>query len=109
MNEYPLFQMWYKNLNWILDKCERFPKNVRYSYASKIAQISISITELLVEIIYSKERIDFLKKLNVEFEKLRIFFRLGFDRHYITSRQNEYIQGQINEMGKMTGGWLKNA
>jgi hypothetical protein len=37
--DYPAFQKWYKLLDWILDKCEKYPKSVRFTFSSRIASI----------------------------------------------------------------------
>lgn len=108
MNNYPVYEKYYSILNWILDKLEKYPKNVRYSVCSKIYEISIYMYEKIIDSIYDNERIYSLKQLNISIEKLRLFMRLSHDRKYISTKQYEYISEEINELGKMIGGWLKN-
>ena len=110
MNEdYPAFKKWYKTLDWILDKIEKYPRNVRYSLSGRIANISIDILEKLIEAIYSKKKVYILKEVNINIEKLRVMFRISSDRHYISLKQYEYISVEINEFGKMIGGWIKSS
>ena len=46
MNEnYPLFTHWYKTLDWILSAVEKFPKNARFSLASRIADAALDTME----------------------------------------------------------------
>jgi hypothetical protein len=104
---YPLFEHWYKTLDWILSCVEKFPKNARFSLASRIADLSLGAMELIIEAIYSKDRSAILTALNLNFEKLRVLFRIAHDRRYISGRQYEFISKAINESGKMTGGWKK--
>ncbi|MCD4678712.1 MAG: diversity-generating retroelement protein Avd [Desulfobacula sp.] len=104
---YPLFEHWYKTLDWILSSVEKFPKNARFSLASRIADLALEAMELIIEAIYSKNRINILNTLNLHFEKLRVLFRIAHDRKYISIKQYEYISKDINEAGKMTGGWKK--
>ena len=104
---YPLFEHWYKALDWILSSVEKFPRNARFSLASRIAELALEAMELIIEAIYSKNRAIVLDKLNLNFEKLRVLFRIAHDRKYISVRQYEYISRIINEAGKMTGGWRK--
>lgn len=106
-HNYPLFEHWYKTNGWLLERCDAMPKHTRFTINGRIANVSIDIMELLIEAIYSKEKIPFLQKINLKLEKLRIFFRLCTDRHYISIKQYEYIIEQIDTAGRMCGGWLK--
>ncbi|MCK5539087.1 MAG: diversity-generating retroelement protein Avd [Bacteroidales bacterium] len=105
--DYPIFELWYKNTDWILDKCEKMPKNVRFSVANRIADLAVENIELITDAIYQKQKRIYLEKLNRNLEKIRILFRLSHDRRYISTKQYAYISEKINETGKMLGGWLK--
>jgi|SRR6056297_2009115 len=107
VNEYPLFEQWYNTLNWILDKVEKMPKSTRYSINNRIANLAVDIIEMITEAIYTKQKKHILHNINLHLEKLRIFFRLCKDRRYISVKQYLYISTQLQEAGKMTGGWLK--
>lgn len=108
-DDYPLFVHWYKTLDWILASVERFPKKVRFSLASRIADEAMDAMEAVVESIYSKNRAFLLGKLNLNLEKLRVFYRIAHDRHYISVRQYQFIAESIDEAGRMAGGWKKHA
>jgi len=106
-DNYPLFIHWYKTLDWILDKCEKMPKHVRFSLSGRIANYALDIQEGIVEAIYTKERKAILNGLNLSLEKLRILFRIAHDRKYISHKQHEFISLHLLEAGKMLGGWYK--
>lgn len=107
---YSIFQFWYQNLDWILDKCEKLPRNARFTLARRIADESIDIIELLTEAIYSprKAKRPKLHRVNMKLEKLRVFFRICHDRKYISTKQYLYISERIDETGRMLGGWMKS-
>ena len=105
--DYPVFGRWYKLLDWILDRCEGFPRSVRFSYATRVADLSLEVMEGIIEAIYTKRRAHILDGVNIRLEKLRVFFRLGFKRRYLSSSQYEYISGELEEVGRMIGGWRK--
>lgn len=109
MKTYPLFEHWYHTTNWILDRCNQMPKHTRYTIAGRIADLALEILDLINMAIYNKERKDSLQKINLNLERLRIFFRLCHDRGYISISQNLFIQQEINAAGRMCGGWLKEA
>jgi len=105
--EYPIFTKWYGILDWILDKAEKYPKNTRYTVASRIVNYALDVQELIIEAVYTKNRKDILQKINLLLEKIRIMFRISYDRRYISEQQYEYISCELNETGRMTGGWQK--
>ena len=105
-DNYPIFSHWYKTLDWILNLAERLPKSVRFSLAKRLMELSLEIVELIIEVIYSKDRKYKLQKVNLNLEKLRILLRVCHDRRYISAKQYAYISEQINTTGKMCGGWM---
>ncbi len=106
--DYPVFVKWSKVLDWILDRVEKFPKNVRFTLSGRIANISLDILEGLIEAIYIKNRIHILERQNLYIEKLRVLFRICYERHYISIRQYEYITEELDETGRMLGGWIRS-
>ena len=107
--DYPVFRKWSDTLDWILDTVEKYPKTVRFTISSRITEISINTIELLVEAIYERYKINILKQTNLNIEKLRVFFRISYNRKYISVRQYEYISRELNEVGAMIGGWMKQS
>ncbi len=105
--DYPLFEQWYKTMDWILDKTEKMPVSTRFSVANRIAAMAIDNIELITDAIYQKQKNESLEKINRNIEKLRILFRLCNDRHYISEKQYAFISQELNTSGKMVGGWLK--
>lgn len=108
LNNYKLFEHWYKLLDWILQTCDKMPKNIRFTISQRIINLSLDNLQLLIKAVYNKDRKESLMSFNFNLEQLRIFFRLSKDRTYISLKQFEYIINQLNEAGKMCGGWIKN-
>jgi hypothetical protein len=109
MNEnYPLFTHWYKTLDWILSAVEKFPKNARFSLASRIADAALDTMESIIEAIYTKDRAYILNRINLYIEKQRVLFRIARDRGYLSIKQHEFIARALDEAGRMTGGWKKS-
>jgi 23S rRNA-intervening sequence protein len=101
-------EAWYKTVNWMLDKCDRMPKHTRFTIAGRIANLSLDTLELLTTAVYSKEKTAILQRANLNLEQLRFLFRLCHDRRYISTAQYEFVQTDINNTGKMLGGWIKS-
>ena len=105
--DYPLFTHWYQTLDWILDVSGSFPRKARFTLATHIADNALETLELIIEAIYTRERIPLLDRINLQLEKLRVLFRIAHDRRYIATRQYEHIARALDEAGRMTGGWRK--
>ncbi len=105
--DYPIFTKWIILLNLIMDRAEGFPKSMRYSLTNRILNIANNILELLIMVIYSKEKISDLNKINLELEKLRIYFRICEQRKFLSHDQHFRLAAEINEFGRMVGGWIK--
>lgn len=106
--EYPLFAKWSVTLDWILDTVEKFPRSARFSLSSRISNIALDVLEKIIEAIYRKKRLYILYDINLYIEKLRVLFRICVQRQYISMKQYEFIISNLNEAGKMTGGWIKH-
>jgi hypothetical protein len=48
------------------------------------------------------------RKANLYMEKIRALLQISVDKKYISIDQYEHISGEINEAGKMIGGWIKS-
>ncbi len=107
IEEYSIFVKYYSFFKYMLDKVEKFPRISKFTIGDRIIKILCEIQEDIIETIYMKKRYEKLKKLNVSLEKLRIYIRISLERRYISIKQAEYIFEEINEIGKMIGGWLK--
>ncbi len=106
-SEYPIFERWYQTQKWILSCTGAMPRSVRFSLSTRIANISLDITERLIEAIYTKNRRNLLEHVNLLLEKLRLLFRACKDGNYISMQKYTYIIEELFEIGKMNGGWLK--
>ena len=103
--DYPLFVHWYCTLDWILSAIERFPRNARFSLASRISEAALHTLEGILEAIYTKRRVDILDRVNLYIEKQRVLFRMAKDRRYLSSRQYAFVSAALDETGRMVGGW----
>lgn len=49
-----------------------------------------------------------LDALNVELDVLRSLLRMAYEVHFLNGQSLGYIISQIDEIGRMRGGWAKN-
>ena len=65
--------------------------------------------ELLVEAAYALDKAALLHTANRKIEMLRWLVRMAKDRGLFTARQYEFSCERLEECGRMTWGWLKQA
>lgn len=107
-NDFPLLKKFYEITDWLMDKAEKFPKVVRFTFSNRIVNLSLDILEKINYAVYKKERLVILQEISSYIENLRILIRLAKDRQYLSIKQYKFISKEIDEAGKMLGGWIKS-
>ena len=104
-----LFVLWEKTAGEVLDRTAKFPKNVRFTFSSRIDNLVLDVFERLTEARYSTGRStkEALRALDLALTKLRLLLRLSRDRGYLPRSGFEHLMRQIDEAGRMVGGWRK--
>ena len=105
----PVFHRFYVLTGWLLDRVEKYPKNARFTFGQRITDTALGIIEKIVRAAYGRRRNDNLEAANTELEVLRVMVRLSKDRRYLSHDQYEYAIGEMLEIGKMLGGWIRSA
>ncbi len=91
----------------LLPQIIKIPRSHRFVLGEKIETTVLHILELLIEATYEKEKIAILKRANIQLEKLRYFIRICKDMKFISIKQYEYVSKEIDEVGRLIGGWIK--
>ena len=109
MKEIEILPLLYDLILWFSPKISLFSKKYKYTIGDRITNIQLDILENIIEAKYTsgKKKSHFLRKTNLNIEKLRFLVRLSKDLECITISQYEYAAEKINDIGKMTGGWEK--
>jgi len=103
----PLFILWYDFSKWLLNKTEKFPKKVRFSFSNRIDNLVLDIFEGIIEARYSHTKKDVLRRIDLSMEKIRVLLRMCHDLQFLDHKGYEFASRKINEAGKMVGGWRK--
>ena len=108
--EIPVLPLIYDLLLWFSPKIAQFPKKYKYTLGDRITNGLLEILELIIEAKYtSRKKSHFLRKANLHLEKLRFLIHLAKDLQCMNIKSYEYSSKQINEIGKMVGGWEKHS
>ena len=110
MNNDSIIQKAYDFLKEMIPTINRFPKHQRFLVGDKMQSLIIYILETFIEAYYlpQVEKKAKLLKANVELEKMRFFLRLGYDLGFYHSNRYKQLIEKVDELGRMTGGWLKS-
>lgn len=104
----PVVEKVYQLILWILPKLAKFPRDQRFLLGDKIEVALLDILELLITAVYSKEKKEVLTRANLRLEHLRFLTRITKDMGYINLKSYDFFCGQVLEIGRMIGGWMKS-
>ena len=72
-----------------------------------IVNAALDLLELLVEASYERDKRELLRRANLRLERLRCLVRVSKDLQLLSLRRYEYAAREINEVGTLLGGWIK--
>ena len=99
---------WYAYAKWVLERVESFPKSQRFILGQRLSNHVMDVLETLVKASYAKDKTTLLVQANEAIEMTRWVVRMASDRKLLAPKQFEFSAIQINECGRMVGGWLKS-
>lgn len=86
----------------------KYPKSEKLGLVADYKQ---NLYEFLFLIIQARKKYykkTTLQDADVRLEMLRMLNDLSYDLHYIDIKRYELIARQLNEIGRLLGGWIKN-
>ena len=103
----PALEAHYRFITWLTPALTHIPRAQKFLLGDRIQATSLDVLEALIEATYSKERRQPLRDANLGLEKLRFFCRLAADLKFWDMKRYEYAARQIDEVGRLVGGWAK--
>ena len=87
-----------------------FPKTEKYSLGQKIENLILEVLELILFAVSSpaKEKFLTLQKASLKIDLLKILIRLVKDIKALDNKKYIRLQEELQEIGKMVGGWLRS-
>ncbi len=108
-NELPLFLHWQKFLLWLLPRTGKFPRSVRFTLQQRIDNHGLQVLESLLAARYRRDRVRDLEEVSMGIDKLQVLLRVAHELGHLDHRGYEHAARQLDEAGRMTGGWIKHA
>jgi hypothetical protein len=104
----PIFSKTYDFTLWLMQHTERFPKHERFRLAKRLDDTALDFYHLLIQAARnSGQRKALLAQADLRLDMLRLYFRLAVGRKLTSPQQYHFAAGQLTEIGKLLGGWLK--
>ena len=109
-DELPLLVHWERTLNDLLDRTQKFPRSVRFTFTTRIDNLGLDVMERLVEARYASghRKRTLLRDADSALTRLRILLRLCRDRRHLDRGGFEHVVRNLDEAGRMLGGWQKD-
>ena len=107
--ELPLFLHWQRFLLWLLPRTGKFPRSVRFTLQQRIDNHALQVLESLLAARYRHDRSGHLQDVSLGIDKLQVLLRVAHELGHLDHRGYEYAARQLDEAGRMTGGWIKHA
>lgn len=104
-----VFAHWERFCAWLFARTASFPKRLRHSLTQRIEERALDVHEALVEARYGSGRVVALERADLDLEKLRLLLRMARDLEVMPRSSAEHAFAQVDEAGRMVGGWLKHA
>ena len=104
----PIFAKSHDLLLWLLQHTARFPKSERFRMAKRVDDSAFRFYDLIARATKSGEkRRSVLLEADLELDRLRLNVRLCVELKLLNIAQYEHAAGQLVEIGKLLGWWLK--
>ena len=86
-----------------------FPKLHRYALGIKLTTVTEEVFELLFMAGNTKyaQKLLILEKASVKLDILKLLIRLSKDTQALDNKKYLILEGNLQEIGKMLGGWIK--
>jgi hypothetical protein len=94
---------------WLVRKVERFPRSFRFSVGDRVVARALDLLETLTEAAYTSDKVPLLDRANRGLNSLRLLLRMTLDLKLLAADAHEFAAGQLEEIGRMIGGWRKAA
>jgi len=108
-NQSPIFVKTEVFMLWLLNHTADFPKHERFRLGKRIDDALFNFHLALTQAVYQTDVQANLRNADLHLNLLRTYFRLALEMQYTTPNQFAYIAEQVDEIGRLLGGWQKKA
>jgi len=104
----PLYVMGYDLLTWLVAHVSKLPRSQRYFIGERMRGAAADFVDNISLALHSRHRRgERLEAADAALMRLRVAVRLAGDAGLLTPKQRKFLRPQLNTLGRMLGGWLK--
>ncbi len=109
LKDVPIFHKTYALYKTFYGYLPSLPKKDRYTFGERCEIVLLDILEavVLASNMPKSEKLPVLKQGSLKVDLLKVLFKLGQDLHIFENKQYSILEAQLDEIGKMFGGWIK--
>lgn len=110
MDEPVALLQWETVVGRLLDRTTLFPKSARFTFGARIDGRALDILEALTEARWASgpEKANLLGSADRSIAVLLALLRLAHDRRLLDHASHERLVRDIDEIGRMVGGWRRS-
>ncbi len=107
----PLFQKVYDPYKLLHLYQDKIPKSKRYTLWQKCETAALDLLEILIATSHlsGEKHLASLRLMSQKLDLLKVLIRLAKETRTIDLKKYVIIEAPLQEIGKMTGGWMKFA
>ena len=109
----PVLTLLEELLHWTMSRAADFPKAHRGTLTERLINHTLDALDTALDAAFRPVRRietkqETLHELNLLLEKLRVLWRIIHGRQFISQQQLFFVISKLDEIGRMTGGWIKS-
>lgn len=110
MQDFKILQKVYDMIIYGNIALKQFPKSERFTLVADIKKSMYNLLRLTIEANKKYHKKTTIQQLDVELDLLRTYIRLASEpsMKYLSLKRYEIWSKQLNEIGRMIGGWIKS-
>jgi hypothetical protein len=101
----PIFARTYDLLRWLLPHTRQWPRAYRFTLTQELVRAALRLQERLLEAGITNDPARRLEQAEIELAKVRLYLRLGYDLHTLSSDQYAHASELIGHIGRLLGAW----
>ena len=101
----------YDLLLYLIPLLSKLPRSHKFTLGDRIENLLLDVLQAFIQAYYTGNRTvkrERLRENNLRLETLRYLIRLIHDLDLISNKRYGLISERVDEIGRMTGGWLKS-
>lgn len=107
MDEPVLFTQVYATVKHLHELAPRMSKVHRPTLVRRLLESGLDLLSATTDLRFTRDRAALFAQADRHLDALRVLARLCFDLKLLSGKQYEHLAGELNEEGRMLGGWRR--